>query len=85
MLLVLKFSSPVTHKTVEKTAFIVCGDVEIVPLEKKKKVFICQMILLSSNFRQQHLQESEAPVPSAAHQAAGTSQAKTFHQMIWRC
>lgn len=77
-----------THKTVEKMAFIVCGDVQDVLLQGKKKksilLFGCQIILLSGNFSKQHLQP-EAPVPSAAHQAAGTSQAKTFHQVIWRC
>lgn len=61
-----------THKTVENMVFIVCGDVQNVSLQEKKKVFICQIILLSSNIRQQHLQ-SVAPAPSAAHQAAGAS------------
>lgn len=59
-----------THKTVEKMALIVCGDVQDVLLQGKKKIF--QIILPSSNFSQQHLQ-SEAPVPSTAHQAADTS------------
>lgn len=56
-------------------AFTVCGDVQNVSLQEKKKsisLFSFQIIPLSSNFSQQHLQ-SEAPVPSTAHQALGIS------------
>lgn len=60
MLLILKFQSPVTHKTAENTVFIVCGDVQNGSLQGKKEVFICQIILLSGNFRQQHLQSGSS-------------------------
>lgn len=64
-----------THKTAEKMTFIVCGDVQNILVQEKKEsisLFSCQIILLSSNFSQEHLQ-SEAPVPSPAHQEKNMS------------
>lgn len=55
--------------------FIVCGDVQNILVQEKKEsisLFSCQIILLSSNFSQEHLQ-SEAPVPSPAHQEKNMS------------